>query len=102
MSSNVASPAPVPLNTEMLKRVLDTAGLFNIRSAWHRAKRRTATRFLIAAFQGGMHSEAALVTILISQIEMLSSPFSSEDLDRWENEGGGMAFDRSATPETIH
>ncbi|KQU81837.1 MULTISPECIES: hypothetical protein [Ensifer] len=71
--------------------------MFNVRSAWHRAKRRAAAQFLITAFQGGVHSEAALVTILLSQIEMLSSPFSNDDLDRWENEGGGKAFGRSAT-----
>ncbi|OMQ43008.1 hypothetical protein [Ensifer sp. 1H6] len=102
MSSSAASHAPAPLNIEMLKRVLDTAGMLNVRSAWHQAERRAAARFLITAFQGGVHSEAALVTVLLSQTDMLSSPFSSEDLDRWENEGGGMAFDRSATPETIH
>ncbi|SDA94601.1 hypothetical protein [Sinorhizobium sp. NFACC03] len=99
MSSNVASHAPVPL--DMLKRVLDTAGIFDVRSAWHRAKRRAAARLLISAFQRGTHSEAALVTILISQIEMLSPSFSPEELDRWENEGGGTAFDRAATPETV-
>lgn len=85
MSSNVASHAPVPL--DMLKRVLDTAGICGVRSAWHRAKRRAAARLLISAFRGCTHSEAALVVILISQIEMLSSPFSTEELDRWENGG---------------
>ncbi|MCY1221520.1 hypothetical protein D9M69_165750 [compost metagenome] len=65
MSSNVASHAPVPL--DMLKRVLDTAGICGVRSAWHRAKRRAAARLLISAFRGCTHSEAALVVILISQ-----------------------------------
>lgn len=100
MSSNVASHVPVPL--DMLKRVLDTVGIFDVGSAWHRAKRRAAARLLISAFQRGTSSEAALVTILISQIEMLAPPFSCEDVDRWENEGGGMEPDRAATPETVH
>lgn len=102
MSSSAASHVPAPLNIEMLKRVLDTAGMLNVRSAWHQAERRAAARFLITAFQGGVHSEAALVTVLLGQIEMLSSPFSNDDLDRWENEGGGMAFGRSPASAAFH
>ncbi|MGO4625135.1 hypothetical protein AB4Z34_35035 [Ensifer sp. 2YAB10] len=101
MSSTLTQQYLTSLNIKMLKRVLDTTGLFDVDSAWHREKRRDAARYLITAFQDGVHSEAALSASLMRQIKVFSSPSSpisiadplqKEDERRWENEGGSMAF----------
>ena len=101
MSSTLTQQYLTSLNIKMLKRVLDTTGLFDVDNAWHREKRQDAARYLITAFQDGVHSEAALSASLMRQIKVFSSPSSpisitdplqNDDERRWENEGGSMAF----------
>jgi hypothetical protein len=105
MSSTLTQQYLTSLNIKMLKRVLDTTGLFDVDSAWHREKRQDAARYLITAFQDGVHSEAALSASLMRQIKVFSSPISiadplqKEDERRWENEGGSMAI---KTPTGSH
>lgn len=111
MSSTLTQQYLTSLNLKMLKRVLDTTGLFDVDSAWHREKRQDAARYLITAFQDGIHSEAALAALLMHRIEVLFSPSSpisitdplqNDDERRWENEGGGMAFRHRPTRNLIN
>ena len=71
MSSAVNSRNLVAADIDMLRRVLDTAGVFNLDTKWHLERRLRFARLLLRAFQEGVTVESLLASLLISKIEML-------------------------------
>jgi hypothetical protein len=106
MSSVVPQQHFSSLNLQMLGRVLDTAGVFDIDTAWHLERRMRYGRFVIGVFQEGMTSEAELANTLTGQFEVLHASSirsakdqsQSTDIERWENEGGSPVRPRGSGP----
>ncbi|MBL0371316.1 hypothetical protein JJB09_04685 [Rhizobium sp. KVB221] len=98
MSSVVFLPHLTSLNLQMLGRVLDTAGIFNIDTAWHLERRMRFGRFLVDAFEEGITSEAELVASLEERLDVLDASClpdavmrdSRSDNVGWEHEGDSL------------
>lgn len=55
----------------MLARVLDTAGMYDVATAWHNRQRENGARFLIDRFQEGIATENELFIALIRSVAVL-------------------------------
>ena len=91
-----------PDDLNMIRRVLDNAGLHDRPGhATHQA-RPSASRFLIKCFQRGVSTELALRDELYHHLyQDMSEPVracENADVKGWENEGGAV----EAEPQTTH
>lgn len=100
MSSTIQQHfAPDDLN--MLRRVLDNAGLHDRPGEASLVARLAASRFLIGCFQQGISTEMALRFELFHHLhqDMSERVQARElaDIKAWENEGGAPASEARAT-----
>lgn len=108
MSSEITQQHFTPADLCMIERVLDAAGIYDIRTRWHQETRLNAARFLIAAFQRGLASEPAMLSALVENVVVLnlasiaSIPSLQGNLAiaRWESEGG--ATEKTIRPTSFH
>lgn len=92
-------------NLNMIRRVLDYAGLHDrLGEATHQA-RPSASRFLITCFQGGISTELALREELYHHLyQDMSEPVragENADIHGWENEGGAASVEPRITLQLV-
>lgn len=71
MSSAVNPQNLIAADIDMLRRVLDTAGIFDLDTKWHLELRLRFDRLLIRAFQQSVTVEGHFVSMLVSKIVIL-------------------------------
>lgn len=70
-------------NLDMLTRVLDTAGIYDISAPWYEGRRMRFGCMLIKLFQMGVTSEAALVDAIVNQIRVLHPSCIPTEVDHY-------------------